>query len=124
MRPYLQEARLARTDRQVTQDQGRHTEGLQYRPEAHPPTQEVTAVQAARAEVQSAAARLFPEVLPHMTEVLPTQTAITAALLLHHRDRQATAQAVVEATAEEASEAAVAEEAVAAHPEEEDRNNH
>jgi hypothetical protein len=86
--------------------------------------QEEAAAQAARAEALLTTARAYREALRPTTEVLLT-TAITAVHHPQQHARQDIAEAVAVATAEAVpAEADIAAEAVAAHPEEEDRNNH
>lgn len=106
------------TEERPTEDQARlHTQTLLH-------TQEEAAAQAARAEALLTTARAYREAPRPTTEVLLT-TAITA---VHHplqHARQDIAEAVAVAIAEAVqAEAAIAAEAVAAHPVEEDRNNH
>jgi hypothetical protein len=83
-------------------------------------TQEETAVQAARAEVRQAAARLYQGV--HQATTAAHHQAVTAAAHHRHRlDRQATAAEAAADTAEEAQAEAMAVAAEAAHQVEEDK---
>jgi hypothetical protein len=83
-------------------------------------TQEETAVQAARAEVRQAAARLYQGV--HQATTATHHQAVTAAAHHQHRlDRQATAAEAAADTAEEVQAEAMAVAAEAAHQVEEDK---
>ncbi len=109
---HLLEARQYRASHLRLQTEDRHTEGRQHHPVHHTP-----GVLAVRAEELQIVLLTFQEALRTTTEA---HQAATAAAHRLQADPQATALAAAEDTAEEAK-AAIAEEAVAVHPEEEDK---